>query len=134
MTLRVAPTITSPLRKMNPFDLVTAINEKKQVADPTQYNPYLSNMAFSYSLDTVMLANEMNCRPNLPPECQFDFMFGTVRKGKRFNKWYKEPDYPHLDVVMEYYGYSKKKALQALEVLTQQDIRDIIESMDKGGR
>ncbi len=34
---------------------------------------------------------------------------------------------------MEYFNYSKQKALEALEVLTQDNIRDIIESMDKGG-
>ena len=42
----------------NPFDIVRAINEKKPVEDSNQYNPFLSNMSFSYSLDTVMLANE----------------------------------------------------------------------------
>tara|TARA_B100001063_G_C16634180_1_gene487436 strand:- start:27 stop:392 length:366 start_codon:yes stop_codon:yes gene_type:complete len=119
---------------VNPFDLVKAINEKKPVDDPTDYIPYLSNIAFSYSLDTVMLANEMNCHPNMPPECQFDFMNGTVQKGRRYNKWYKEGDNPHLELVMEYYNYSKQKALQALQVLTQDNIRDIIEQMDKGGR
>ena len=118
---------------VNPFDLVKAINEKRAI-DPKDYNPFLSNLAFSQTMDTVLLANEMNRFPNLPPECQFDFLYGTVKKGKRFGNWYKEPDYPHLETVMEYYGYSKQKALQALQVLTQQNIRDIIDSMDKGGR
>ena len=119
---------------VNPFDLVKAINEKKPVDDPSEYIPYLSNIAFSYSLDTVMLANEMNCHPNMPPECQFDFMNGTVKKGRRYNKWYKEDENSHLELIMEYYSYSKQKALQALQVLTQDNIRDIIEQMDKGGR
>ena len=119
---------------MNPFEIVKAINEKKPVEDPKEYNPYLSNISFSYSLDTVMLANEMNCHPNLPPECQFDFMNGTVRKGRRYAKWYKETEHPHLTLVMDYFQLSKQKALEALEVLTQENIRDIIESTDKGGR
>ena len=119
---------------VNPFDLVKAINEKKPVDNPGNYIPYLSNIAFSYSLDTVMLANEMNCYPNLPPDVQFDFMYEVVRKGKRYTKWYKEDDNPHLETVMEYYNYSKQKALQALQVLTQDNIRDIIQLMDKGGR
>ena len=119
---------------MNPFEFVKAINEKKPVEDRTQYNPFLANRSFSYSMDTVMLANEMNRYPNLPPELQFDFMYETVRKGKRFNKWHKEEDPVHLQVVMDYFKYSKRKALEALEVLTQDNIRDIIKSMDKGGR
>lgn len=119
---------------VNPFDLVKAINEKKPVDDSTEYIPYLSNIAFSYSMDTVMLANEMNCHPNMPPEAQFDFMDGTVKKGRRYAKWYKDTEPPHLEVVMKYYGYSKQKALQALQVLTQENIRDMIQSMDMGGR
>ena len=119
---------------VNPFDYVRAINEKRNIDDPTQYVPYLSNIAFSYSLDTVMLANEMNCRPNLPPECQYDFLHGTVRKGRRYGKWHKPEEHPHLEVVMEYFSYSKQKALQALQVLTQKDIRDIIDASDHGGR
>ena len=119
---------------MNPFEYIKAINEKKQVEDPTQYNAYLANIAFSLSLDTVILANEMNCYPNLPPEAQYDFLYGTVQKARRYNKWFKEVENPHLQLVMEYFNYSKQKALEALEVLTQDNLRDIIESTDRGGR
>ena len=119
---------------MNPFELVKAINEKKPVDDATQYVPYLSNIAFSYSMDTVLLANEMNCHPNMPPEAQFDFMNGTVKKGRRYNKWYKEVEQAHLEAVMQYFNYSKQKALEALQILTQDNIRDILDSMDKGGK
>ena len=117
----------------NPFDYVRAINEKRTIGDTHDYNPYLANISFSYSLDTVLIANEMNQRPNLPPEAQFDFMFGAVRKGKRFSPWYKEEENPHLQLVMEYYNYSKQKALQALQVLTQTELKEIKTKMDKGG-
>ena len=100
---------------VNPFDLVKAINEKKEVENTAEYVPYLSNIAFSYSMDTILLANEMNQYPNLPPEVQFDFMWYTVRKGRRYAKWYKEDEHPHLQTVMEYYKYSKQKALAALQ-------------------
>jgi hypothetical protein len=119
---------------VNPFEIVKSINEKKPVENPAEYIPYLSNIAFSYSMDTVMLANEMNQYPNLPPEVQFDFMWHTVRKGRRYAKWFKETEHPHLQLVMDYFQYSKQKALQALQVLTQDNIRDMMELTDKGGR
>jgi hypothetical protein len=81
-----------------------------------------------------MLANELNCHPNLPPQCQFDFLYHTVKKGKRFNKWYKAEENPHLELIMEYYGYSKEKALEALKVLTKDQIDSIIKTTHKGGR
>ena len=117
----------------NPFDLVKAINEKKTVQSSADYNPFLSNVSFSYHLDCVLIANEMNAHPNLPVECQYDFMFGSIRKGKRFCPWHKPEENPYLEVVMEYYNYSKAKALEALQVLTQSDLRDIKQKLDKGG-
>ena len=120
--------------KINPFDYVKAIESKSSMDDMSGYVPYLTNHSLSNHLDTVMLANEMNQRPNLPPECQYDFLHGTVRKGRRYGKWHKPEEHPHLEVVMEYFSYSKQKALQALQVLTQKDIRDIIDASDHGGR
>jgi hypothetical protein len=119
---------------MNPFDYVKAINEKKPVEHLEGYNPFLTNMSLSYTLDTVMLANEMNRFPNLHPHLQFKFLYGAVRRGRRYGKWYKAVEAPHLDAVMEYYGYSRQKALEALQVLTQDNIRDILREMDRGGR
>lgn len=120
--------------KLSPFDYTRAINEKTKVQHTRDYNPFLANLALSYSMDTIMMANEMNQYPSLPPDCQFDFLYHVVRKGKRFNKWYKEQETPHLEVVMEYYGYSKSKALEALQVLTQDQLRDIMKKIDIGGR
>jgi len=120
--------------KLSPFDYVRAINEKSKIAHKRDYNPFLANVALSYSLDTIMMANEMNQYPLLPPQCQFDFLYKSVRKGKRFNKWYKEQETPYLEEVMSYYGYSKSKALEALQVLTQDQLRNIIRQMDRGGQ
>ena len=118
---------------MNPFDYVKAIESKTQVSDMSKYVPYLANHSLSNHLDTVLMANEMNCHPNLPPLAQYDFLYGTVRKGRRFGKWHKPAENPHLEIVMKYFGYSKQKALEALTVLTQSDIKHIIEKMDTGG-
>jgi hypothetical protein len=116
------------------FDWVKSINEKNYINHVRDYNPYLTNTALSYSMDTIMLANEMNQYPNLPPQCQYDFLYHSIRKGKRFNKWYKEQHVPYLEEVMKYYNCSKSKALQALQVLTQEQLRDIVKSLDTGGR
>ena len=118
----------------NPFEYVKSINEKRPVDHTYDYNPYLTNTAFSYSLDTVMLSNEMNRLHGLLPEAQYDFYYESVRRGKRFAKWHKKTEHAHLDAVMQYYGYSKEKAIEALQVLTQDNIRDILSELDKGGR
>ena len=119
---------------LSPFEYIKAINEKKEVTHLRDYNPYITNIALSHSIDTVMLANEMNRLPSLPGDAQFDFHYGSVRRAKRYGKWHKPQPVPHLEAVMEYYGYSKKKAIEALQVLTQDNIRDILRELDHGGR
>ncbi len=119
---------------INPFEYVKAINEKKSLPHLFDYNPFLAVGSLSYSLDTVMLANEMNRLPNLDPPLQFKFLYETVRRGKRFQKWHKPVPPAHVDAVMEYYDYSHAKALEALQVLTQDNIRDILRELDHGGR
>ena len=118
---------------MNPFQYVEAINKKTTVSSLAGYNPYLANHSLSNNLDTVLLCNEMNARPNLPPEAQYDFLYHSIRKGNRWGKWHKPQEHPHLELVMNHFKYNKQKALQALTVLTQSDIKSIIESGDKGG-
>ena len=118
---------------MNPFDYVNAIYEKKTINDLAGFNPYLCNHSLSNHLDTCLIANEMNTHPNLPPLAQYDFLYGAVRKGKRWGKWFKGEDPPHLELIMNHFKYNKQKALEALSVLTQKDIKAIIELQDKGG-
>ena len=118
---------------MNPFDYVTAIYTKQTIGSMANFSPFLCMWSLSNNLDTCLLGNEMNIHPNLPPEAQYDFLFHTVRKGKRYGKWNKPTEHPHLELVMKYFGYNKQKALEALTVLTQSDIRAIIEKQDTGG-
>jgi hypothetical protein len=118
----------------SPFDWVKSINEKNHIPNVLGYNPFLTNIALSYSMDSVMLANEMNQYPSLPALCQYDFLYASVRKSRRFNKWYKEQETPYLEQVMSYFSYSKSKALEALQVLTQDQLRDIMKKMDTGGQ
>ena len=120
--------------KESPFTYVKAINEKTQVSDLSGYNPYLTNRAFAYHIDCVLLAEEMNQYHNLSPQLQYDFYYHSVRRGKRFGFPPKVEDDHNLHHVMEYYQCSKQKALEYLQVLTLNDISGIISSLDKGGQ
>ena len=119
---------------VNPFDYVKAINEKRSIDNHSSYTPFLSNRAFSYNLDTILAANEMNKYPDLPPEVQFAFMNEAIRKGKRYSSWYKENESPNLEIVMQFFNCSKQKGLEALQVLTQENLKEIKQRMDTGGR
>lgn len=125
---------------MQIWDFVNAINFGKQdlFEDPQaekDYVPFIVNRALSYFPDTVLYANEMNRCSGISKQWQFDFLKNSVSKRKRFSKWAKKDQSPaDLAVVQEFYGYSKEKAAEALEMLTQQQIDEIKSSLFRGGR
>lgn len=127
----------------NPFDYVNSVTyTKKNLMRDTEndalaekgYNPFLTNRSLSYHHDTVAIANEMNSRSDLPKLLQYEFFLNTIRSKKRFAKWDKKEDHGDLAVVKEYFGYSDSKAMQALTVLTDDQITEIRKKLEKGGR
>ena len=127
---------------MNPFDFVNDINlgkkdimtnsENPELAERT-YNPFLTNRALSYFPDTVQYANLMNMYSDLDNIMQYSFLLNIVRKRKRFSKWHKTTDDEDLQAVIDYYGYSVKKAKEALNILGDEQLVTIKEKMSKGG-
>jgi len=124
---------------MNVFDFVNAINYTKQdlFEDPQaekDYAPFIVNRALSYFPDTILYANEMN-RGGIPKQWQFDFLRNTIPKRKRYSKWAKKPEVTSdISAVMEYYKYSAEKALEAMSILSNQQIEQIKQQMERGGK
>jgi len=124
---------------LNPFEYVTAINDSKKdimVDDISEkaYNGFTTNRSLSYFSDTVLAANEMNRFHHLDKKLQFHFLINIVRKRKRFSKWDKPELVSDVEVVKEYYGYSNDKARQMLPLLTSDQIMNLREKVNKGGR
>ena len=97
------------------------------------YPPYIVNRCLSGHLDTVMFANEMNKFPNLDKDLQYHFFLNTLRKKKRFSPWLRKDKVTDLEIIKQYYGYSNEKALQALKILTPDQIKFIKQRLDIGG-
>lgn len=139
------------MSKLSPFDFLTSINEKKtylfddcssdnsgEVADPNsidrQYTPFMVNRGLSYFVDTILVANEMNSRPTLSPKMQYDFYFHSVRKKRRYSKWFKrEKDSEDLKLVKEAYNYNRERAEEALELMSEEDLKQLRSYVSKGG-
>lgn len=124
---------------MNVFEFVNSINHSKVdlFEDPQaekDYNTFIVNRALSYFPDTILYANEMNVQNTIPKEWQFDFLRHSIPKRKRFSKWNKKQTPDDLSVVIETYKYSVQKASEALSLLSSEQLQQLKQQMEKGGK
>ena len=90
-------------------------NEHKYVAWRT--NRYLSRF-----IDSLAHAQEMNLFAHLDWRMQYDYLFHAVRKRRRFIKNARLDKSDDLEVIMQYYGYDRDKAREALRILTKVEL------------
>ncbi len=131
-------------KKTNEYKLSTylnAINYSKDLLLDSddrdwerKYPPFIINKGLSYFEDTIMKANEMNRLHHVSKHAQFSFYINTIRPRKRFSKWFKASKMSNLDVVKKHFGYSNKKASEALKILTKVQIDYIKERLYTGGK
>ena len=99
-----------------------------------KYPPYIVNKCLAPFQDTIFLVNEMNMNHQADKKLQFDFLLNTLRTRQRYTPWLKAKKEKHLECVKEYYGYGNEKAKSALNILNDEQIKTIIDSLDKGGK
>ena len=121
---------------MNPFDIADTIRSSKKYAigdiiDEKDYTPFMVNRALSYKRDALPYAQEMNLYANLDNKLQYDFLFYSIRqnRSKERVKWGKKLKNDDLDAVIEYYGYSYRKAIEVLKILNKEQISYIKEKL-----
>lgn len=98
-----------------------------------EYPPFVVNRCLSYFPDTILHANAMNQYHLLDNRVQYDYLRHSIRTRKRFSKWAKAEKSKDLDVVKKYYGYSNKRAEEALDILSDSDIEKMRSEMYEGG-
>ena len=129
----------------SPFIYVTSVSfNKKNLMRGSEndelsekdYQPYLTNRSLSFFHDSILYANEMNMRPHLHNKQQYEYLLNTLRKRNRFSKakWKKPEPSAAVEMIMEYFGYGRAKAEQALRVLTDDQLTMIEIALDKGGK
>ena len=127
---------------MNPFDYIKAVSETKQnIISGTDndelaekaYNPFIINRGLSFYPDTILYANELNRRPLLDKKPQFLYLLNTLRPRKRYTKWLKEEKNEEIEIVSEYFGYSRAKAKDVIKILSSDQLKIIKTRLEKGG-
>jgi hypothetical protein len=120
-------------------DYLTSINQSKKslvIDDESEkaYPPFIVNKCLSAFHDTILFANEMNLNHHLDKKLQYDFFINSINPRKRFSPWAKKTKVEYLDAIKEYYSYNDDKALQALRILSKDQLEHIKKLVDKGGK
>jgi len=116
-------------------DWLNSINFTKEdlSEDIKSYPPYIINKCLSGHLDCILFANEMNKHHQLSKDMQYLFYLNSLRKRKRFSPWLRKDKVADLECIKKYYGYSNEKALQALKILSTEQINFIKKRFETGG-
>jgi hypothetical protein len=120
-------------------DYLYSINQSKKniILDDVEaekgYPAFIINKCLSSFMDTILYSNEMNKNSHLDKKLQYDFFINSLKPRKRFSPWVKKQTLEHLELVKEYYGYSHDKALEALRILTKDQLELIKQTLNKGG-
>ena len=99
-----------------------------------KYPAFIVNKILSGFQDCIMLVNEMNRNHFVDKDMQFQFLLNSIRSKKRYSPFLRSSKLKDLDVIKEYYGYSNEKAKDALNILTEEQIELIKNTLSKGGR
>lgn len=121
-------------KRLSPFDFVKSINEKTenlmrvQPETEKEYLPFMVNRALSFSPDAVLYANSMNTNWFIDKRMQYDFLYASIRRRKRFDKWQKKEntDERILSSVMEVYKVGPRRAAEYISMLTDEQKQTIL--------
>lgn len=120
-------------------DYLNSINYNKQpLLDKDEkaanlYPAFIVNRCLSFFGDTILFANEINCKWEMDKKMQFDFYRFALRKKKRYSHWIKKEIDENISLIKEVYGYNDAKAQEVLNILGPNGLEVLKQSLQKGG-
>ena len=101
------------------------------------YVPFLTMRTLSYHQDCILLVNELNTRSRpehgLENIMNYEFLLYAIDKKKRWAKWIKQTRDDDIRVIMDKYKYSYDHAMEVLDILGEDGMRELKEQSSEGG-
>ncbi len=110
-----------------PFDYIKSINDGIEIELDKNYNKFLTGRAFSYHLDTVVMANEINRFPDIDDRLHYDFFRSVIRPGKRYSKWHKPVGHAGASALSLAFDIPMHQAYLLLPLYNEQELKEISE-------
>lgn len=125
--------------KLGLFDYINIINDKKPIPLTLEgYDSFMMNRAFSNSMDTVFIANEINV--DCDNDMNFDYYYNAIPRKRRYAKWPKKAKESSdkksmLNNIIERFNCSLSKAQDIYVILDSKNLLDeYTDANYKGGK
>jgi len=100
---------------------------------PGKYPAFMIRRLLSYHKDAILWVNEMNQFRHLDSDLEYQFLLNVLPKRSRFAKTHKPQKPEQLDLVMRFYNYSEEKAMEVLDLHTEEEFRQMRDYFAEGG-
>lgn len=98
------------------------------------YSPFGINRLMMRTPDGCMVAQQLNLMPEMSKFEQYRYYYEALKKNpRRFGQGVKAEKPKYLEMVMEYYNFSKTKAREAIAILNPLELEEIKDYLDEGG-
>lgn len=99
------------------------------------YSVFMVNRGLGQHLDTILLANEVNKRPNMSEQMHHDFLFHSVDAKRRYGKWAKsdETDKDLIEFLQHEYQIGKEVALEYIKVMGKDAVQRMKDELQETG-
>jgi hypothetical protein len=121
--------------------ILMSINKSKEhisggVVD--EISPFVINRLMSMHADTIYHAYRMTCASkHITPQMSYDYFFHSVERGYRYSPPQKRKGGGISDdiaIIQKHFNLSRRKAIEARRVLTDEDIDAIRSEYYEGGK
>lgn len=109
----------------NVFKYATAINKGQKLPVEEDYNKFLTTRSFSFHIDSILYANEVNRYPDLDNEMHFQFLLHSIRPRNRYGKWPKPVKQEEAALLSKFYDIPMVRAYEYLDFFSEEDIKEI---------
>jgi len=111
-------------------NLMRGSDDPKAVSD---FPSFFVRRLLSYHADSIFDANEINCLPGLDNQLQYEYLLHALSVKNRFAKLHKAPTHEHVELVKAFYGYSDVKAMEVIDLHSNEDFERMAKHINKGG-
>lgn len=126
------------MSNVTPFDFVKSVTETKEniyEGNEAQYNPFVINKAISFNVDCLLIVQELNKYSSIPKDVQYLFLLNSLEKKRRYGRWVrKDAVSEDIALIKEAFDYNDDKALSVLNMMSDKQLLELRELMNKGGR